>query len=228
MLAVATMWDDGLISDLRLIEILHKCGATAAFALSPSRHQVSRSINDNRGDYGILVSKSELKEFADFEVCNHTDTHRDLGKLGEKETRQEIINGRKKLEDIFQRPIEGFCYPYGVHTPAAIKALSDSLVTYARTTAFATNGNNLLLHPTCRWNELDVESYAEIDGKIILWGHSYELRSLKDWERITNMYEFLASHAKVKLVSFQEIVGAEYEALSRVGLHRSSKKSCLV
>lgn len=203
------MWDDGLVGDLRLIDILRKTGATAAFALSPSRYKAGRTANDHRGDYGELVSRAELKEFADFEVCNHTDTHVDLNKVGPEETRREIVEGRKKLEDMFGREVGGFCYPYGVHTAAALAVLREDKAAYARTTQSGHFGHqdNLLLHPTGRWNGVDLESLVETaSGRLILWGHTYELRNQYDWDKVKAMYSLLTQHPRVKLVSFAEMV----------------------
>lgn len=193
------MWDDGLVTDLRLIEILQKLGGTAAFAISPSKHKVSRTANDIRGAYGKLVARSELKEFEGFEVCNHTDNHFDLGKLKADETRREIIYGRKHLEDIYGRAINGFCYPYGVHTPAALKVLTEDGVIYARTTGKGPWGNKLLVHPA-KWNSIDMNS-----ERIIFWGHTYEL-SNKDWDWITELYKTFIQNPSYKLVTFEEII----------------------
>ena len=205
------MWDDGLTGDLKLMDILRKTGATAAFALSPGRYKAARVVNDPRGDYGELVAKSELREYADFEVCNHTDTHVDLNKVGAEETRREITDGRRKLEDTFGRAITGFCYPYGVYTGAALEVLAEENTLYARTTQRGQRGHNsLLLHPTGRWSEVDLERTVEGEsGRLILWGHTYELRSPQDWDRVRAMYTLLVHHPKVKLVTFEEMMGAK-------------------
>lgn len=200
MILVASMWDDGLVTDLKLIEILQKLGGTAAFAISPSKHKISRVVNDIRGPYGKLVAYSELKEFEGFEVCNHTDNHFDLGKLKENETRREIVNGRKHLEDIYNSAIHGFCYPYGVYTPAALKVLASEGTSYARTTAKGPWGNKLLLHPTSKWNNINMES-----ERIVFWGHTYEL-SNKDWDWIKELYKTFIDNPKYKLVTFEDII----------------------
>jgi len=209
MILASTMWDDGLVEDLKLIDILRKTGATSAFAISPSRHKTVRTVNDHRGNYGELVSRAELKEFADFEICNHTDTHVDLKKVGVEETKREIVEGRKRLEDIFGREIKGFCYPYGVHTPAALAALREEKVLYARTTQSGhfSHQDNLLLHPTGRWNEIDLEKVVETaSGRLILWGHTYELKNQQNWDKVRAMYSLLVQHPRVKLVKFSEMV----------------------
>lgn len=226
MFLVASMWDDGLVSDLKLIEILNKVGTTTTFAISPSKHKKSRSVNDLRGNYGTSVNFRELKEFSNFEICNHTDNHMDLGKLSAEDTEREIVIGRKKLEDIFQKDINGFCYPYGVYTPTAIKILLRTSVLYARTTKFINQRNNLLLYPTCRWNEINISNLEKINDNLIFWGHTYELQSVFDWNKITDIYKYITQCLDIKVVSFQEWV--QNETSRRVGLHRSHKKQKLV
>jgi peptidoglycan/xylan/chitin deacetylase (PgdA/CDA1 family) len=207
MLLVATMWDDGLVTDLKLLDILRKKNATACFAISPSRHKNNRTSNDSRGDYGLLVAKNELKEFADFEICNHTDNHIDLKKATPKTIENEIIYGRKKLEDIFERKINGFCYPYGEYNKTAIDILKQQKTAYARTTLSSQNQpkNRLLLSPSHRWNELQLDSIFE-NSLLIIWGHTYEFKNQFDWDRIEKMYELFTQHPNIQLISFEMLV----------------------
>jgi len=208
MISVATMWDDGLVSDLKLIGILKDLGLTACFAISPDKHKSKREINDARGDYGTLVSKSELKEFCGFEICNHTATHSNLNKVNLDKAIKEIVDGRKKLEDIFCRDVKGFCYPYGEYNNKIVNLLRGMNYLYARTTKSGlTTHDNLLLHPTCRWNEIDVNKLNSFDGQLILWGHTYEIKSSSDWDSILNLYTFFKENSKIKLVTFNEMMG---------------------
>ena len=202
------MWDDGLVTDLKLIEILYKFNVTACFAISPSRHKKTRKKNDHRGDYGEIVSLSELKEFSNFEICNHTNNHIDLNKVDRDVAYSEIMEGNKKLEDIFERKIKGFCYPYGVYTNASISILKEHNFLYARTTLKKDNivENNLLLKTTGKWNEFELNELMNLDKKIILWGHTYEIKNKKDWDRIEDMYYFFAKHPDIKIISFEEMV----------------------
>lgn len=199
------MWDDGLATDLKLIDILRKVGATAAFAISPSRHKKNRVENDVRGNYGTLVSACELQEFKDFEICNHGDMHLDLGSLDYKKTELEILNGKKKLEDIFEKEISGFCYSYGVCTFIAKQILSGK-VKYARTTKNA-NGlrHPLELHPTSRWRNIEIEKTPD-NSEIIFWGHTYEFETKSDWEKVKNTYEYIVKNPNMKIISFNEMI----------------------
>ena len=200
------MWDDGLVSDLRLLDVLRKLGVTAAFAIAPGRHGMRRAANDARGAYGQLVARTELAEFADFEVCNHTNTHRDLSQLSSSDTYAEIVLGREKLEQVYQRSVPGFCYPYGVSTLHALRVLRDTATQYARTTQCEPHWDDpLLLHPTTGWQDLTALSCA-MPRTIIFWGHTYELRTPADWDQVTELYTLLAQSPDFEVLSFQQLV----------------------
>lgn len=213
MIPVATMWDDGLVTDLRLIELLHKLGATANFAIAPGRHG-ERKPNDERGPYGTLVSASELKHFAPFEISNHTLNHVELPKLSPSEMEREVGDGRKMLEDIFQRHIDGFCYPYGEYNRVAVELLRRDKYAYARTTRTMKSSDCLTLHPDGKWG--DYEALLNPAGTV-LWGHTYELTDETKWDAVRRMYEALTQDPRVKLVTFTELVAwRNRESLSRV------------
>lgn len=206
MILLASMWDDGLVSDLRLIDILRKLNITASFAISPSKHKKNRITNDNRGNYGTLVSFSELKEFSDFEVCNHGNNHLDFSKINYDQTFSEIVDGKKILEDYYQKNINGFCYPYGVYSKNALSILKNQKINFARITNCRNNiKDNLLLNPTHKWNKIDLNN-IENYKKIIFWGHTYELETQNDWNKIKYIYQYITDNPLIKIVNFEEII----------------------
>jgi len=50
---------------------------------------------------------------AGHEIGSHSLTHPFLTRLTVEKAREEISASKKKLEDLFGKPIEHFCYPYG-------------------------------------------------------------------------------------------------------------------
>jgi peptidoglycan/xylan/chitin deacetylase (PgdA/CDA1 family) len=62
-----------------------------------------------------MMDVAQVREWlaAGHEIGSHTLTHPWLTRLPVAEAREEITASRKKLEDVFGRPIEHFCYPYG-------------------------------------------------------------------------------------------------------------------
>ena len=62
-----------------------------------------------------MMDVAQVREWlaAGHDIGSHTLTHPYLTRLPPQRTREEIASSRKKLEDLFGRPIRHFCYPYG-------------------------------------------------------------------------------------------------------------------
>ena len=207
MIYVSIMWDDGLVTDLKLMEIARKYNLTSNFAISPARHSKYRKPNDSRGNYGEIVSQSELKEFSDFEISNHTANHVELTKVSLEIAKKEINEGRSRLESIYGREIKGFCYPYGQYNLAIADILRNQDYLYARTTKTFKSSDPLMLNPTCKWNEVYHEEF------VVLWGHSYEIER---WDEVNTLYKSLAENDNVNVITFEEMVRRQNENNSRV------------
>jgi peptidoglycan/xylan/chitin deacetylase (PgdA/CDA1 family) len=64
---------------------------------------------------GTLMDKAQIKDWlaSGQEIGSHTLTHPRLTQVSLSQAREEIGSSKKKLEDLFGRSIEHFCYPYG-------------------------------------------------------------------------------------------------------------------
>jgi peptidoglycan/xylan/chitin deacetylase (PgdA/CDA1 family) len=209
------MWDDGLVTDFRLMEMLRELKAPAAFALNPARYGASRQLNNPNPQFGQIISAAELREYSDFEIVNHTARHIDLTKLSLAGAEQEITEGRTRLEDVFQRDVSGFCYPFGKHNARLADILRRHLYLYGRTCQHTDKKKNvdpLMLYASAKWDNHNFDSLIERtrqdrDG-LIFWGHTYEMKEEKDWQKVRKLYEWLLTDPRVKLVSFKEMVVA--------------------
>lgn len=110
-------WDDGIVSDIRLSEILHRRQAKATFGLTPGLYQKNRSfgwVHEN-----MEVWRLGLHELADvydgFEICSHSMTHPYLTDLPADRLDWELQTSRHILEEIFQKPVNGLCYPFNTY-----------------------------------------------------------------------------------------------------------------
>ena len=62
------------------------------------------------------LTRKQLKELADseyIEIGSHTFNHPDLTTLNQFKSEYEIIKSKKALEDIVNKPVLSFCYPFG-------------------------------------------------------------------------------------------------------------------
>jgi peptidoglycan/xylan/chitin deacetylase (PgdA/CDA1 family) len=62
-----------------------------------------------------IMDASQVRDWlaAGHDIGAHSLTHPSLTRLAPAQAREEIFSSKKKLEDLFGRAIEHFCYPYG-------------------------------------------------------------------------------------------------------------------
>ena len=66
-----------------------------------------------------LMSGEEMRAWVDagMEVGSHTCSHADLNQLSLVEARHELLQSKSDLENLLQKPVTQFCYPYGHFSP---------------------------------------------------------------------------------------------------------------
>lgn len=84
---------------------------------------IGRTNEWNRPSGGAEEPMMDVHQVRDWlaaghEIGSHTLTHPFLSRIPRGAARREIHDSRKKLEDLFGRPVPHFCYPYGDFDPA--------------------------------------------------------------------------------------------------------------
>ena len=189
---VAQSWDDGVVDDVRLTELLRRYRATATFNLNPGLHQRQRSFSWRYGDKEVWrLGVDELAEvYSGFEIANHSLTHPYLPDLSPADLEREVRDSRRILQDWFQQPVRGFCYPFGGVNPAVKAAVRAAGHIYARTVneheSVFPSADPFEFGVSCRfadpafWNRYE-RAKANGNDVFFFWGHSYELTSEALW-----------------------------------------------
>lgn len=174
-------WDDGVTTDVRLVALLRRHGARATFNLSAGLHTPERRFGWSRRDTGVWrLGLDELREVCqDFGMANHTLTHPRLDRMPIDAARAEIVDGRARLQALFEQPVRGYACPYGSFDAAVAQAVRDAGHAYARTTQVAEAGmeatDTMAMAPSCHflapdfWQRCD---RARPGGVVWFWGHS--------------------------------------------------------
>jgi peptidoglycan/xylan/chitin deacetylase (PgdA/CDA1 family) len=86
---------------------------------------------DPDGERKDLMTADEVRAVADagMEVASHGLTHVALTEGAD--LAREVGDSRWMLEDVVHRPVTGFCYPYGAHDDAAVRAVRRAGFGYA-------------------------------------------------------------------------------------------------
>ena len=204
MVYVTQSWDDGVTDDVRLVELLHKHKAKATFNLIGDGYKAQRHDTQWRYQNGksvVMLALSELPAlYRDFEVASHSLNHPHLDELPADLLTWELTESRRRLEDLFQRPIRGFAYPYGSYNDAVKEEVRRHGYVYGRTAIpgpeyvdwpgpapqytfppadpmeFGTTTHQL--SPKF-WEEF--ERSKTLGGLFHFWGHSYEFLTDAMW-----------------------------------------------
>lgn len=189
-MTVVQCWDDGVTTDVHLVEILRRHGATASFNLNAGSHQAERQPGwDYRGTKVGRLGWNEMKDvYAGFTIANHSLTHPNLVDLPADACRRNLSEGRDRLQQFFQQPVLGFAYPFGTYNEAVMASVRETGHVYARTVENVElpfpPANPMAFHPCCHalapdlWTRYEK---AKAGGVFYFWGHSYELISDTMW-----------------------------------------------
>lgn len=99
---ITTSWDDGNPLDLKLAELLKKYDVPATFYIP--------IVYEKRG----CMTPQQVREIArSFDIGSHSNHHVRLSKISPEEAETEVMEGKKRLEEIIGREVSSFAYPYG-------------------------------------------------------------------------------------------------------------------
>jgi peptidoglycan/xylan/chitin deacetylase (PgdA/CDA1 family) len=114
---VIITFDDGYVNVLRhAFEPLSRTGFTAIQFLPADLLGRTNEWDVSQGEAPEpIMDGAQVQDWlaAGHEIGSHTLSHPFLTQIGLSRAREEISASRKKLQDLFGRPIEHFCYPYG-------------------------------------------------------------------------------------------------------------------
>ena len=136
-------FDDGLLDVFQYaLPVLRQHGYTSIQFLVADLLGKTSEWQKSSGEIpGRLMDNSQINDWlaSGQEIGSHTLSHPRLAQLSPSRARDEIFGSKKKLEDIFGRPIEHFCYPYGDWNPAVRDIVAEAGYKSACTTKFGVN-----------------------------------------------------------------------------------------
>jgi peptidoglycan/xylan/chitin deacetylase (PgdA/CDA1 family) len=202
-LRVIQWWDDGVVDDIRLTDMLRRYGATATFSLNPGLYGEARTFGWHHGDKEVWrLGIHELVAVYDgFDIASHSLTHPNLTEVSPDVLYREVTESRMMLQGLFRRPVEGFCYPFDAWNDLVKHAVRDAGYRFARGNAQGRSdfppGDPLVFRPQCHFLSDDfwaLYEEARCDGTVFFfWGHSYELIGDMMWMNLQRVIERISS-----------------------------------
>lgn len=207
--AVTLSYDDAVIYDKKLIDIMKQNGIKGTFNINSGLF----STDGKRR----LTKQQALELYSDpfVEVAVHGAKHLPLDEVNSAVALNDILSDRMALEEMFGTFITGLAYAYGVYSDKVVDMLKLCGIEYARTVTASGNFDIpedwLRLKPTCHHNDPKLMEYAKIflEGDVCkgyynkkprlfyLWGHSFEFNDENNWEIIERFAGYIGNRDDV-------------------------------
>ncbi len=207
--AVTFSYDDGVVPDLKLLEIFNKYGLKCTFNLNSGLGAESGGWNHKEFWVTRLDLEKNKQAYEGHEIAAHALTHANLIELPLEEAGKEMTEDIKGLTGIFGTAPTGMAYPYGTFNDEVVEMLKELGMQYGRTVwdshSFDVQTDLLRFRPTCHHNDEKLFELAEEflameteEPKIFyVWGHSYEFEGDKNWERIEKLCQMISGRADI-------------------------------
>lgn len=210
--AFTLSYDDGVIWDRRLAELLRGYGIKCTFNVNAALLG-TREVGTINGMPELDVSKIAPEEaaevYAGHELAGHGLYHSALDTLGTPRMCYEILEDKRQLEALCGAPLKMFAYPYGLYNDNVLAALRLSGYQGARTVnsthRFDLPRDFLQWDPTCHHDDPMLMELAErfvfqsersFGAQLFyVWGHAYEFEGHGNWDVIECLAEFMSAHA---------------------------------
>lgn len=215
--AVTLSYDDGVIYDEKLIEIMAKNGLKGTFNINSgilSKENTSRMTKEK----AISVYKNSGNE-----VAVHGRQHLSLAEVDEALATKDVLLDRIELEKMFGTIITGMAYANGSYNDNVVEILKKCGIEYSRTTISTENFNIpddwLRLPATCHHDnprlmelantfiEAEPSKYywSNTPKLFYVWGHSYEFNNNNNWNVIEEFAEYIGNREDVWYATNGEI-----------------------
>jgi peptidoglycan/xylan/chitin deacetylase (PgdA/CDA1 family) len=207
--ALTLSYDDGVIEDRRLVQIFNQHGLRGTFHLN----------SGTLGREGKLAPEEIATLFRGHEISAHSETHPYLEALPIPAAIQELLEDRRRLEELCGYPVRGMSYPFGTYSQELVDLLPSLGIHYSRTTtktgAFDLPQSFLLWHPTIHHKQelletaqrfIDLPAWRRRLRVFYVWGHSYEFRNDQNWQLMEDFAAKIGGRSDIWYATNIEIV----------------------
>lgn len=220
--ALTLSYDDGVLQDHRLIELMRKYNVKGTFNLNSALlgRSEKMEINGKSVDISTVSSEEVSQLYQGFEVATHASKHTALVPCSVSAL-TEILEDRKVFENLVPYFVRGHAYPFGMYDKNVMEMLKTAGILYARTVksthSFELPDDFLEWNPTCHHSDPDlmelIKQFCEKDALFgqpqlfYLWGHAYEFDADQNWNVIEDFLSYVSGYnSEIWMASNIEIV----------------------
>ena len=223
--AVTFSFDDGVMQDVRLIEIFNRYGLKGTFNInSELLGKPGELVRNGKTVRHDKIMPCDLRRvYAGHEVAAHSLTHPNLTRLEEPEIIRQVEEDRKRLSELCGYEVVGMAYPCGgVNNDDRVAEIiqKNTGIQYARTItstyAFDIQEQLYRFHPSVYYIEENfedvIDSFLASDSEeqqlLYIWGHSYEMDAeYITWDVFERLCAKLANRSEIFYGTNREVFG---------------------
>lgn len=205
MKALTFTYDDGIVQDIRFVDMLNRYGLKGTFNLNSGL--IDRPGYWNRPNVRIryLTTQEMTGLYQGHEIASHSLTHPHLEKLALEEAKNELEQDISNLRRWFDTEIDGFAFPYGTYNDQILRMLPGLGIRYARTGEssyqFGLPNDLLQIRATCRHSDLRcmelAREFVALQPKepvlFMICGHSYEFDIDNNWDEMEDFCSYISN-----------------------------------
>ena len=223
--AITFSYDDGVVQDIRLIELLNKYGLKCTFNLnSELLSKKGMLIREGKRIAHYKIHTEDVKNiYEGHEVAVHTLTHPNLTQCDDKEIIRQVEADRLNLSELVEYEVVGMAYPCGgVNNDDRVAGIikKNTGVKYSRTittnNCFDLQENLYRFNPTAY--HLDFEKMMQLGREFVefkpkepkvfyIWGHSYEMDYGADyWVKLEEFFKLISNKEDIFYGTNKEVL----------------------
>lgn len=223
--AITFSYDDGVVQDIRLIELLNKYGLKCTFNLnSELLSKKGTLIREGKRIAHYKIHTEDVKHiYEGHEVAVHTLTHPNLTQCDDKEIIRQVEADRLNLSELVEYEVVGMAYPCGgVNNDDRVAGIikKNTGVKYSRTVTtnncFDLQENLYRFNPTAY--HLDFEKMMQLGREFVefkpkepkvfyIWGHSYEMDYGADyWVKLEEFFKLISNKEDIFYGTNKEVL----------------------
>ena len=226
MKALTFSYDDGVLQDIRLIELFNKYGIKGTFNLNSELlgHEGSLIRNDVKVNHTKVNAQDVRHIYDGHEVAVHTLTHPWLNGIeDENEIIRQVEQDRINLSELVGYEVRGMAYPCNNGDERVAKILKEKTgVCYSRmvnTTKSFEPFENVYMYEGTLYHHADWDILFDMGKKFLelkadtpkvfyIWGHAYEFDIYPErWEQLEEFLKMMSNQKDIFYGTNIEILG---------------------
>jgi hypothetical protein len=211
-------YDDGVLQDVRLVQLLNSYGIKGTFNLNSGlMEQEFEWVHPNGMTVKRLSREAVTGLYDGHEIASHSLTHPYMSSLSRQEVLHEMSRDKENLERLFGREVWGFALPFRYYSDMIAQCARETGFRYARISEFKND-----YHPwqdryywKCGFYHIEpglweyVEGFLQTHEELALCqiiGHSYDLDAEDLWDVTEKIFASVSGCKDIWFATNHQIV----------------------